>query len=116
MKVEKIKEKASAYKDIGRSAKQYLKGTVVEKIADNLPEIATGAVYCSFDTFGLVKGTQILRDFVYRELIEKQSYFDFSSPQNIAISIGKMALTALSFGFLYSTIKKGNDYFRDRGD
>ncbi len=113
-KIQKLKEKANVYKDIGKTAKLFLKGTIVEKIADGAPDIGTGTVYAAADTFGLVAGGKILKDFAVRELIEGQPYFDFSNTESTAISLGKMALTAISIGFGYSTIKRGVEYFRDR--
>jgi len=114
MRVEEIKEKAAAYREIGRWAKEYLKGTIVEKVADHLPDIGVGGVFFSFDTFGTVGTFKILSEFVQKELVEKQPYFNFSTPQDIAISISKIAVPFVTAGCLYTTAKKINDYFRDR--
>ena len=114
MSVERVREKAEAYKHVGRLAKDYLKGTFIARFADNLPEILQGAAYVGFDTFGTIESARVVKNYVTTRLMEGQPYFDFSTPENTAISIGKIALVCLTGGFLYSTVRRTIGYFRDR--
>ena len=114
MKINTLKEKTGAFKDLGSSAKEYLKGTFTERFGEKLPDITVGATYAAFDTFGIVNGMKTLRDFIETEIVQNQQYFDFSDAPNTLISLGKIGLTAAAFGFGYSTIKSIADYISDR--
>jgi len=114
MRIEEVKEKALVYRDIGRWAKEYLKGTIIEKVADHLPDIGVGGVFFSFDTFGSIGTFKILTEFAQKELVERQPYFNFSTVPDALVSVGKIAVPFVTAGCLYTTAKKVNDYLRDR--